>query len=107
MQLQQWRKQAEDMVRNRLPVKIINEPAASRCPFHPAKQRNDLHISQMMRQQRTNHNVNIARCSFRKRIPDHPLDLLTGGGCLFRGTNRIRVQVHSGQIDPDTASHRP
>ena len=95
------------MVRNRLPVKIVNEPAAPRRPFHPAKQRNNLNIRQMMRQQRTNHNVNIARRSFRKRIADHPLDLLTGRGCLFRGTNRIRIQVHSGQIDPDTASRRP
>ncbi len=83
------------MVRNRLPMKIVDEPAASRSPLHPAKQWNDLNISEVVRQQRTNHNIYITRRSLRKRIADNPLDPLPGRSRLLRGTNRVRIQVNA------------
>ena len=107
MEFEDGRNESEEMVRNRLAMKIVDEPSQMSGPLHPAQECDDLRIGQVMGQERADHNVGIDRTISGECVADTPLNPLRCWSCFLRGTNGIRVQVDSGQFDLDSSSLSP
>ena len=99
--------QTKEMVRNRLAMKIVDEPSQAGRALHPSQQCDDLRIGQVMRQKRTDDDIGIRSGISGKCIADNPLNPLRSWSRLLRSTDGVRVQVDSGQFNIDSSSVSP
>lgn len=99
--------QSKEMVRHTLAMEVVDEPSASGSALHPLKEMHDLRIGEVMREQRTDDDVNLSSCIIRQRVADDPFDALGRGSRFPGGTNSVSIEVNSRERDGDTSFRRP